>query len=79
MLETEAKNKFELAQKNFENKNYIKAQEIWLEISNYYPNNMSVLRNLSLAFYYNKDLEESEKILKKIMHINKKEPNALVM
>jgi len=79
VLEIEAKHKFEIAQKNFEKKNYVKAQNIWLEIYNYYPKNLSVLRNLSLAFYYNKDLEESEKILKEIIHINKKEPNALVM
>jgi protein O-GlcNAc transferase len=79
VLEIEAKNKFEIAQKNFENKNYIRAQEIWLEIHSYYPKNLSVLRNLSLTFYYNKDLEETEKILKKIININEKEPNALVM
>ena len=79
MLEIEAKNKFELAQKNFEKKNYIRAQKIWLEIHNYYPKNLQVLRNLSLAFYYNKDLEESEKTLKKIITINEKEINAVVM
>ena len=33
----------------------------------------------SLAFYYNKDLEESEKTLKKIITINEKEINAVVM
>ena len=79
MLKIDAKNKFELAQKNFENKAYIEAQKIWLEIHNYYPKNLQVLRNLSLAFYYNKDLEDAEKILKKIININEKEPNALVM
>ena len=79
MLEIEAKNKFELAQKNFEKKNYIRAQKIWLEIHNYYPKNLQVLRNLSLAFYYNKDFEESEKTLKKIITINEKEINAVVM
>jgi len=79
VLKIDAKNKFELAQKNFENKAYIEAQKIWLEIHNYYPKNLQVLRNLSLAFYYNKDLEDAEKILKKIININEKEPNALVM
>ena len=79
MLEIEAKNKFKLAQKHFENKVYVKAQKIWLEIHSYYPKNLQVLRNLSLAFYYNKDLEEAEKTLKKIININEKEPNAVVM
>ena len=79
MLEIEAKNKFELAQKYFEDKVYVKAQMIWLEIHDYYPKNLQVLRNLSLAFYYNKDLGEAEKTLKKIININEKEPNAVVM
>jgi len=79
MLEIEAKNKFKLAQKYFEDKVYLEAQKIWLEIHSYYPKNLQVLRNLSLAFYYNKDLEEAEKTLKKIININEKEPNAIVM
>jgi len=79
MLEIEAKNKFKLAQKYFEDKIYLEAQKIWLEIHSYYPKNLQVLRNLSLAFYYNKDLEEAEKTLKKIININEKEPNAVVM
>ena len=79
MLEIEAKNKFELAQKYFEDKVYVKAQMIWLEIHDYYPKNLQILRNLSLAFYYNKDLGEAEKTLKKIININEKEPNAVVM
>ena len=79
MLEIEAKNRFKLAQKHFEDKVYVEAQKIWLEIHNYYPKNLQVLRNLSLAFYYNKDLGEAEKTLKKIININEKEPNAVVM
>ena len=79
MLEIEAKNKFKLAQKHFEDKVYVKAQKIWLEIHSYYPKNLQVLRNLSLAFYYNKDLEEAEKTLKKIINLNEKEPNVVVM
>ena len=79
MQEAEAKNKFEVAQKSFDNKSYKKAQKIWSEIINYYPKNLSVLRNLSLAFYYDNNLEQTEIILKKIILINKKEPNALTM
>tara|TARA_B110000971_G_scaffold218530_1_gene257533 strand:+ start:1 stop:1677 length:1677 start_codon:yes stop_codon:yes gene_type:complete len=79
MLETLAKKIFDQAQKNFEEKNYIKAQKLWSEIIIYYPKNLSVLRNLSLAFYYDNNLEQAEIILKKIIFINKKEPNALTM
>ena len=79
MQEAEAKNKFEIAQKSFDNKSYKEAQKIWSEIINYYPKNLSVLRNLSLAFYYDNNLEQTEIILKKIILINKKEPNALTM
>jgi predicted O-linked N-acetylglucosamine transferase (SPINDLY family) len=77
--EAEAKNKFEIAQKSFDNKSYKEAQKIWSEIINYYPNNLSDLRNLSLAFYYDNNLEQAEIILKKIILVNKKEPNALTM
>ena len=79
MLEADAKIKFEVAQKNFENKSYKKAQELWLEILDYYPKNLSVLRNVALAFYHDDDLEKAQMILKKIIKINKKEPKALVM
>jgi len=79
MLERQAKKIFDQAQKNFENKNYKKAQELWSEILSNYPKNLSVLRNLALAFYYDQSLENTEVILKKIITINKKEPRALVM
>jgi len=79
MLETLAKKIFDQAQKNFDEKNYTKAQKLWSEIIIYYPKNLSVLRNLSLAFYYDNNLEQAEIILKRIIFINKKEPNALTM
>ena len=79
MLEIDAKKKFKVAQKYFENKNYKKAQELWLDISSFYPKNVSVLRNLSLAFYYDNNLDQAEITLKKIIHINKREPNAFTM
>ena len=79
MLEIEAKKIFEGAQKKFENKNYKEAQNLWLKILDYYPKNLSVLRNLALAFYHDKSLENAEMMLKKIIKINKKEPQALVM
>jgi len=79
MLETQAKKIFNQAQKNFEEKNYTKAQKLWSEILNYYPKNLSVLRNLALAFYHDRSLENAVVMLKKIIEIDKKEPRALVM
>ena len=61
MLEIEAKKKFKIAQKNFENKNYKEAQRLWSEIVVYYPKNLSVLRNLSLAYFYDKNLYQKDK------------------
>jgi len=77
--EAEAKKKFEIAQKSFDNKSYKKAQNLWSEILSHYPKNLSVLRNLALAFYHDKSLENAEMTLKKIIEINKKEPRALIM
>ncbi len=79
MLETQAKKIFDQAQKSFEKKNYTKAQKLWLEILDYYPKNLSVLRNLALALYHDGSLENAVVMLKKIIKINKKEPRALVM
>ena len=79
MLETQAKKIFDQAQKSFEEKNYTKAQKLWLEILDYYPKNLSVLRNLALALYHDGSLENAVVMLKKIIKINKKEPRALVM
>jgi len=79
MLETQAKKIFDQAQKNFEEKNYKKAQKLWLEILDFYPKNLSVLRNLALAFYHDKNLNNAETMLEKIIEINKKEPGALIM
>jgi predicted O-linked N-acetylglucosamine transferase (SPINDLY family) len=79
MLETQAKKIFDQAQKSFEEKNYTNAQKLWLEILDYYPKNLSVLRNLALALYHDGSLENAVVMLKKIIKINKKEPRALVM
>jgi protein O-GlcNAc transferase len=79
MLETQAKKIFNQAQKNFEEKNYKKAQKLWLGILDFYPKNLSVLRNLALAFYHDGSLKDAEVILKKIIEINKREPRALIM
>ena len=79
MLEIQAKKIFEQAQKKFEEKNYLKTQKLYLEILDHYPKNLSVLKNIALAFYYGGSLKDAEIILKKIIEINKKEPNSLLM
>lgn len=79
MNEIEAKKIFNEAQKNFENLNYEKARELWLKILRFYPENLSLLRNISLTYFNQANFFETENILKKIIKINLKETNALNM
>ena len=79
MNEIEAKKIFNEAQKNFENLNYEKARELWLKILKFYPENLSLLRNISLTYFNQANFFETENILKKIIKINLKETNALNM
>lgn len=79
MNEIEAKKIFNEAQKNFENFNYEKARELWLKILKFYPENLSLLRNISLTYFNQANFFETENILKKIIKINLKETNALNM
>ena len=79
MNEIEAKKIFNEAQKNFENLNYEKARELWLKILKFYPENLSLLRNISLTYFNQANFYETENILKKIIKINLKETNALNM
>jgi protein O-GlcNAc transferase len=79
MNEIEAKKQLEKAHKNFIESNFSLARKQWFEILEYYPNNISVLRGISLTYYNEKNLLGTEEILKKIIKINLSEPNALTM
>ena len=79
MNEIEAKNQLEKAHKNFIESKFSLARKQWIEILDHYPNNLSVLKGISLTYYNEKNLLGTEEILKKIIEINLSEPNALTM
>ena len=79
MDEIKAKKIFNEAQKNFESLKDEKARELWFQILEFYPENLSLLRNISLTYFNQENFFETENILKKIIKINLKEPNALNM
>ena len=79
MNEIEAKKQLEKAHKNFIESNFSLARKQWFEILEHYPNNISVLRGISLTYYNEKNLLGTEETLKKIIKINLSEPNALTM
>ena len=79
MNETEAKQIFDSAQKNFIEKKFNDARKLWLQLLEFYPKNLSVLRNIALTYFNQKKLSNTEEFLKKIIKINLSEPNALTM
>ena len=79
MNELKAKKIFEEAQKKFEKFEYDEARNLWLKILEFYPENLSLLRNISLSYFNQKKFFETEEILKKILKINLSEPNAISM
>ena len=79
MNEIDTKKKLEKAHKNFIESNFSLARKQWLEILESYPNNLSILKGISLTYYNEKNLVGTEEILKKIIKINLAEPNALSM
>ena len=79
MNETEAKQIFDSAQKNFIEKKFNDARKLWLQLLEFYPKNLSVLRNIALTYFNQKKLFNTEEFLKKIIKINLSEPNALTM
>ena len=79
MDEIKAKEIFDIAQKKFEKNENKSARDLWLQLLDFYPKNLSLLRNISLTYFKQNKLVETEDILKKILDINLKETNALKM
>lgn len=79
MDEIEAKKIFNKAQKKFENLKFEEARDLWFKILKFYPQNLSILKNISLTYFKQGKSLETENILKEIVKINLKEPNALSM
>ena len=77
MSQIEAEKLFKIAQENYEKKDYLKAQDCLYKILELYPENLSALINLSLCYFDNKNFEQAELILKKIIKIKINIPNVL--
>ena len=65
---------FKIAYSYLQNKNYGKSIELFKKIQLNYPNNLSVLRNLSHAYAYSGDFLNAENTIKNIIKLNEKEP-----
>ena len=79
MDKNDAKKILQDGHQNFINKNYSTARELWLKLLEIEPNNISLLNSISLTYYYENKLIDTEKFLKKIIQINLSEPKALSM
>ena len=77
MSQIEAEKLFKIAQENYEKKDYLKAQNCLYKILELYPENLSALINLSLCYFDNKNFEQAELILKKIIKIKINTPNII--
>ena len=55
---------------NFIKKNYGAARTSWLKLLEIEPKNISLLKSISLTYYYENNLEDTENFLKKIVEIN---------
>ena len=78
MSQIEAEKLFKIAQENYEKKDYLKAQDCLYKILELYPENLSALINLSLCYFHNKNFEQAELILKKIIKIKINTPNVIL-
>ena len=65
---------FKIAYSYLQNKNYGKSIELFKKIQLNYPNNLSVLRNLSHAYAFSGDFLNAENTIKNIIKLNEKEP-----
>ena len=78
MSQIESEKLFKIAQENYEKKDYLKAQNCLYKILELYPENLSALINLSLCYFDNKNFEQAELILKKIIKIKINVPNVIL-
>ena len=79
MSNIEAEKLFKIGQEYYEKKDYLKAQNYFSKILEFNPENLSVLRKIALCYFYVKNLEQAEFILKKIIKIKINESNAILM
>jgi len=74
----EAENLFKVGQEYYQKKDYLKARTYFYKILELYPENLSVLRKIALCYFYEKNFEQSELIIKKVIKIEF-DSNAILM
>ena len=79
MDKNDAKKILQKGHQNFITKNYSAARESWLKLLEIDPDNISLLNSITLTYYYENKLDDTEKFLKKIININLSAPKALSM
>ena len=79
MSQIEAEKNFKIGQEYYKKKDYKKAQNYFVKILKLYPENISVLRKVALCHFYDKNFNQTELLLKKIIKIKIDEPNAILM
>ena len=79
MNKNDAKKILQEGHEKFTKKKYSDARDLWLQLLELQPNNISLLNSVCLTYYYENKLEDTEKFLKKIVEINISEPKALSM
>ena len=79
MSQIEAEKNFKIGQEYYKKKDYKKAQDYFAKILKLYPENLSVLRKVALCHFYDKNFNQTESVLKKIIKIKIDEPNAILM
>ena len=78
MSKIEAENLFKVGQEYYQKKDYLKARTYFYKILELYPENLSVLRKIALCYFYEKNFEQSELIIKKVIKIEF-DSNAILM
>lgn len=67
---------FKIAYQHFLKKDYSKSKELFEKLINVYPDNLSILRNLSQVYAFLGEFKNAEVCVKKIISIKKDEPFA---
>ena len=78
MSKIEAENLFKVGQEYYQKKDYLNARTYFYKILVLYPENLSVLRKIALCYFYEKNFEQSELIIKKVIKIEF-DSNAILM
>ena len=68
---------FKKGLENLKNNNFDEAEEEFEKLNSLHPDNLGILNNLALIYFRNKKFFKSEKTLKKIIQLGKKDKNII--